>query len=131
MVNGASFPKKEHIVSTRLIETLFGSGSMSLAAYPLRAVFQIIPRCQEDVPVQILISVPKRRLKHAVDRNRVKRQVREAYRLCKVSLCETVPADETLLVGFLWQADAVVPPAKVADRVQKLVRRITEKLCDR
>ncbi len=102
-----------------------------MAAYPLRAVFQTAPRCRGGVPVQILISVPKRHLKHAVDRNRVKRQVREAYRLCKTPLCEAIPAGETLLVGFLWQADTTVASAKVADRVQKLVKRITEKLCDR
>ena len=129
VVSGASFPKKEHIVSTRLIETLFGSGSMSAVAYPLRAVYQKIPRCQIGVPVQILISVPKKRLKHAVDRNRVKRQIREAYRLNKQPLCDAVPADQSLLVAFVWIADELVSSAKVGNRIERLVKRMAESIC--
>ena len=54
-----------------------------MAAFPLRVVYVNKERAHGEVPVQILISVPKKRFKHAVDRNRVKRQVREAYRLHK------------------------------------------------
>ena len=43
-----------------------------MAAYPLRAVFHKTDRQQTGVPVQVLISVPKKHFKHAVDRNRVK-----------------------------------------------------------
>ena len=88
----------------------------------------MIPRPQSaDAPVQVLISVPKKRFKHAVDRNRVKRQVREAYRQCKQPLCDAVPEDQCLLLAFVWIADELMPSATVADRVQKMVKRMTEK----
>ena len=122
------FPKREHIVSTRLIEQLFGSGSTSMAAYPLRAVFRMVERSQTGVPVQVLISVPKRRFKHAVDRNRIKRQVREAYRHCKQPLVDSIPASRSLLLGFVWVGDRLVPSPVVNSRIKKLVGRIAEKL---
>ena len=123
-----NFPKREHIVSTRLIDQLFGSGSTSVAAYPLRAVYRMVERCQTGVPVQVLISVPKKRFKHAVDRNRVKRQVREAYRHCKQPLVNAVPDDLSLLLSFIWVGDSLVPSPVVASRIGKLVVRIAEKL---
>ena len=127
MVNEA-LPKRERMVSRKLIDSLFGGGSSSsVAAYPLRAVYMTQERAQGESPVQILISVPKKRFRHAVDRNRVKRQVREAYRQCKQPLCEAVADDQCLLLAFVWIADELMPSATVADRIQKLVKRITEK----
>ena len=123
-----NFPKREHIVSTRLIEQLFSSGSTSMAAYPLRAVFRMVERSQTDVPVQVLISVPKKRFKHAVDRNRVKRQVREAYRQHKQPLVDAIPADQSLLLGFIWVGDSLDASSIVVSRIAKLLTRITEKL---
>ena len=123
-----NFPKREHIVSTRLIEQLFSSGSTSMAAYPLRAVFRMVERSQTDVPVQVLISVPKKRFKHAVDRNRVKRQVREAYRQHKQPLVDAIPAGQSLLLGFIWVSDSLDASSIVVSRIAKLLTRITEKL---
>jgi len=123
-----SFPKREHIVSTRLIDMLFGSGSKAFVAYPLRAVFHRVPRQQSDVAAQMLVSVPKKRFKHAVDRNRVKRQVREAFRHQKAILTPLIPADECLLIGFVWIADEHAPSAVVNRRVEKIMKRIAEML---
>ena len=81
--------KEERICSRMLIEKLFkGENARSLMAFPLRAVFMTEPRTEDgNVPfVRILVSVPKRNFKHAVDRNRIKRQVREAYRKNKAVL---------------------------------------------
>ena len=122
----ARFNKREHLVSTRLIETLFGSGSKALPAFPLRVVYQKVPRSTVDVPVQILISVSKKRFKHAVDRNRIKRQVREAYRHNKQPLVDAVAGDESLLVAFVWISDQHAPSAKVARQMERLVGRIAE-----
>ena len=123
-----NFPKREHIISTRLIEQLFSSGSTSMAAYPLRAVFRMVERSQTDVPVQVLISVPKKRFKHAVDRNRVKRQVRETYRQHKQLLVDVIPSDQSLLLGFVWVGDRLAPSSIVGSRIEKLLTRIAEKL---
>lgn len=123
-----NFPKREHIVSTQLIDQLFGGGSTSVAAYPLRAVFRLVERNRTGVPVQVLISVPKKRFKHAVDRNRVKRQVREAYRHSKQPLVDAVPADQSLLLGFIWTGDRLAPSSVIASRTEKLLTRIAEKL---
>jgi ribonuclease P protein component len=124
----AQFKKREHLVSTRLIETLFSSGSYSMSAFPLRAVFKKVSRSQIEVPVQILISVPKKRFKHAVDRNRVKRQVREAYRHCKQPLFDAIDDNESLLLAFLWISDRQATSATVARQVERLVGRIAEML---
>lgn len=124
-----TFRKWERIVSKKQIESLFEGGeSQSLAAFPLRVVYQLTERRQSNTPAQILISVPKKRFKHAVDRNKVKRQVREAFRLHKQPLWETIPDDKQLAIAFIWLSDKHCSTLEVEKRVVSLLRRIAEKL---
>ena len=82
-----TLPKVERLNSRILIEKLFTGGSKSLPAFPLRIVY--MPVEGENLPIAtILISVPKKRFKRAVKRNRVKRQIREAYRKHKQILID-------------------------------------------
>ncbi|THD69298.1 ribonuclease P protein component [Robertkochia marina] len=76
-----SFPRKEKLKSRKLIEAVFTEGS-SVSAYPLKLVY-LPAELPEEVPVQAAVSVPKRRFKRAVDRNRIKRLMRESWRLQK------------------------------------------------
>ena len=99
-----------------------------MAAFPLRAVWLLAERTPHDAPVQVLVSVPKKRFHHAVDRNRVKRQVREAFRRHQQVLCESVPADRQLLLAFVWLSDAHCPSHDVENRVTSLLRRLEEKV---
>ncbi|SIT94912.1 ribonuclease P protein component [Pontibacter indicus] len=76
-----TFSKEERLCSKRLISLLFSKGS-SFNLYPLRFVYHT-PDESTDASTQLVISVSKRHFKRAVDRNRLKRQIREAYRLNK------------------------------------------------
>lgn len=77
-----TFPLKEHLKSKSVIEKLYANGA-SVTVYPLRAIF-IEQQPEEQEPVAaILINVSKKKFKHAVDRNLVKRRIREAYRTNK------------------------------------------------
>ncbi len=117
------------MVSLKLIEALFGGGcSQSVAAFPLRAVYMLSERQPDDAPVQLLISVPKKRFKHAVDRNRVKRQVREVFRQHKDLLNRALPDTHRLLLAFIWLSDEHRPTKEVSQRVVGLMRRIGEKV---
>jgi ribonuclease P protein component len=133
-----SFQKRERMVSRKLIDTLFGAcpakqglesrGSQSMAAYPLRAVYIKKVRARDDAPVQVLVSVPKKHFKHAVDRNRIKRQVREAFRQHKQLLYEALAEQEQLLLAFIWLSDEHYPSQHVESRVVSLMQRVAEKL---
>ena len=121
--------KRERMVSQKLIDTLFGGGcSQSMAAFPLRAVYIKKERAQGEAPVQMLVSVPKKRFKHAVDRNRVKRQVREAFRQHKELMYEALAEHEQLLLAFVWLSDEHRPSRDVESRVVGLMQRVAEKL---
>lgn len=119
--------KRERLVSQKLIDALF-SGSRSMAAFPLRVVYIYKERARGEEPIQILVSVPKRHFKHAVDRNRVKRQIREAYRHHKFMLYEALPADQQLLLAFVWLSSQHMSTAEIDQRVLNLMQRLVEKL---
>ena len=79
-----SFPKAERLCSKKLISELFAKGS-AFNLYPLRFVFLKAEMPLPEFP-EVLISVSKKYFKRAHDRNRLKRQMREAYRLNKHKL---------------------------------------------
>ena len=129
MVAPTTFRKQERIVSKQLIETLFEKGdSQSLAAYPLRAIYTQTERRTECAETQILISVPKKRFKHAVDRNMVKRQIREAYRKNKHLLSGHIGEGKQLLIAFVWLSDKHSTTAGVEKRVVSLLQKIASKV---
>ena len=76
-----TFKKHEHLKRKKTFAALFTSGK-KVKRFPLLMVFTTTNNPEES-PVQAGFSVSKRRFKHAVDRNRIKRQMREAYRLSK------------------------------------------------
>ena len=77
------FPKAERLCSRRLIDRLYAEGHR-LMAFPYSVQWLEEPAL--DGPCQVLIVAPKRKFKHAVDRNRVKRLTRECWRQRKEPL---------------------------------------------
>ena len=121
-----SLTKAERLCSKAAIERLFSHGNASMAFFPLRAVYRKAER-EEGPAVQVLFSVSKRRFKHAVDRNRAKRQMREAYRKAKHSLLGALPEGECLDLAFLWLSDKPVDSSKVEQKLRTALERIAEK----
>jgi len=79
-----TFKKEERLCDKKLIDGLFHNGS-SFLCYPFRVSWLLTDKPQ-SFAAQVLISAPKKRFKHAVDRNLIKRRIREAYRLNKQEL---------------------------------------------
>ena len=76
-----SFPKQEKVISLKTIEALYSKGNYSVLIFPFKISMVFVAKQQSNC--QVLITVPKRNFKKAVDRNRIKRQIREIYRLNK------------------------------------------------
>ena len=128
MPSELSFPKCERMCLNRHVGLLFGAGSNSQSVYPLRVVWRTTERAEGDHPVKLLISVPKKRLHHAVDRNRTKRQIREAWRLRHTPLLQSVPDGKQLLVALVWLKAALAPSSLIADRIGTVVDTLTDAL---
>ena len=75
------YPRREKLKSQTLIEKLFLEGK-SVSSYPLKLIY-LQTELNEDVKIQSTVAVPKKKFKSAVKRNRIKRVLREAYRLNK------------------------------------------------
>ena len=76
-----SYSNKEKLKSKKLIEKMFVEGR-SISAFPLRLVY-LKTHFNDGVTIKTGVSVSKRHFKSAIDRNRIKRLMREAYRLNK------------------------------------------------
>jgi ribonuclease P protein component len=79
----ATFVKGEHLKSRTIIQKLFSERKTSIPAYPLRLVWTTIEPAKSEFPVQAAFTVSKKNFKKAVDRNRIKRLMKEAFRLKK------------------------------------------------
>ncbi|WP_027454743.1 ribonuclease P protein component [Xylanibacter brevis] len=129
MTASAIFQKRERIVSRKLMDELFGGDhSHAVVAFPLKAVYLVKEHLDEQVSVEVLISVSKKHFKHAVDRNRVKRQVREAYRKQKQLLADRVGDGMMVAVAFIWMSNQHISSAEVDSRVKHILMRIAKKI---
>lgn len=98
-----------------------------LLYFPLRVVW--LPVEELDVQASILISVSKRRFKRAVKRNRIKRQIREAYRLNKqILLAPLTEKNRRLAIAFIYLADELMNSALVEEKIKAALTRIVEKI---
>ena len=125
-MKGLRLYKKEKLCSATAIDALFrrGTGTSAALAWPLRAVWRHNPRRHSDAPIAFLISVPKKRLRHAVDRVAMRRRIREAYRLARPE--HPMPASARLDVAFIYVADKLVDYQSVADAMARLLDRLAD-----
>ena len=119
--------KEERICSKKMINELFTGNGRSMTAFPLRVVFMKRTIVDDQPRAAMLVSVPKRYFKHAVDRNRVKRQVREAFRRNKSIITQNLTDDhEAVAMAFVWLTNEKFPSSEVENRMVRLLTRISE-----
>ncbi len=118
------FTKAERLSSKKEITALFNEGK-SFAISHIRVVYRFLPK-QEERPNAILVSVPKKYFKHAVDRNLLKRRIREAYRLNK-GLLQSMPARVEFML--LYQKRRIATFAEIEEIVKKALERILAEAC--
>ncbi len=127
-MKGLRLYKKEKLCSTVAIERLFTRDGQSHAAleYPLRAVWRENPGRRSDAPLAFVVSVPKRRLRHAVDRVAMRRRIREAYRLMRPGY--PMPAGTRVDVAFIYLADGLLPYSRVEGAMRRIMAKIQASL---
>ena len=112
-----TFHKKERLSSKKLIQELFEKGS-SFYLFPFKVFFMPNPDQASDGH-QVVISVSKRNFKRSVDRNLIKRRVREGYRLNKTLLS----TNNKLLIAYIYSVKEILPSVQIHDRLVKTFKR--------
>lgn len=114
------FPKEERLTRKKVIEDLFQTGS-SFSAFPLKVIFAP----QGDATSkksQVLISVPVRSFRKAIDRNTLKRRIREGYRLNKALMTTSTPFS----LAYIYIAKEILPSSTIHQAIQSSLRRLNQ-----
>ncbi|WP_298417857.1 ribonuclease P protein component [uncultured Kordia sp.] len=117
------FPKEEKLKSKKCIELLFSEGS-SVSKFPLKLIYTATS-LPKDVPVQAGVSVTKRRFKKAVTRNRIKRLMREAYRLHKNDVFNTISTSYAFMFLYIGKQEPTF------EEIEKSMIRLLQKFLER
>jgi ribonuclease P protein component len=123
MAGTFSYNKFEKLKSRKQIELLFAKGK-SISSFPVK-VFYLPVEHTPVHPVQVGVGVSARNFKKAVDRNTIKRRMREAYRLHKLPLHEHLMAEQKSVAVFILWIDKQLPTAAA---LQDLMPTVIEKL---
>ncbi len=114
--------KQERLSSLKEIEILFTEGK-SLVKYPIRLVWREISE-PGLFQAHVMFSVSKKKFSKAVDRNRIKRLMRESYRLFKPEFYQKIPAGKSYHLGFVYTGSEM-PEFQV---IQKSLSKALERL---
>ena len=116
----STFPKAERLSSKVVIDKLFETGK-PFNCSPFKVIW--LETTENESPVQILISVPKRLFKRAVDRNRLKRLIREAYRKNKYLLYNQLK-EKKMLVMFIFTSRTILEYKEVEEKMIVTLQRL-------
>lgn len=119
-----TFKKQDRLKNQKHIQDLFENGK-SISNYPIRLVYKRM-NFDEESCIKASFSVSKRRFKSAVKRNRIKRQIREAYRTNK-NLLETY--EDSYALMFLFTATRNFPYSQIEKCVQQILCSMQAKRC--
>ena len=118
MNNICTFKKAERISFQKEIERLFKQGD-AFISFPLRIVY-LKQKPRSGATISVLISVSKKKFKHAVKRNRIKRLIKEAYRLNKTSLIQHFQEkDRGMLIAFIFIGNELCKLKEIETAMQK------------
>jgi len=112
-----SFKKEERLAGEKHIQELFEKGS-SFHLYPFRVLHLANPESEKKIN-RVLISVSKRNFKRAVDRNLIKRRIREAYRLQKDQI-----NGRSLLLAFVYTSKEIEPFLVIKEKLFLVLEKI-------
>lgn len=121
-MKGLRLYKIEKLCSETAISRLFARSDRELhtaLVYPLRMAWRVDGVRELKVP-RFLVSVPKKRLRHAVDRVTMRRRVREAYRLNR----DLMPRDLPLDIAFIYVADKLLPYSRIETAMRRLLTEL-------
>lgn len=117
-----TFGKAERLKKEKVIQELFNEGS-SFYLFPFKVFYR--PHPDPEYPFnQVLVSVSKKNFKRAVDRNRIKRLTREAYRLQKYLL----PQSPRIIIGFIYAHKEILLFDEVKKRLQLSLDRLSREI---
>jgi ribonuclease P protein component len=118
-----SFRKEERLSKIKLINRLFAEGK-KFSIMPFRVIWLDI-KLEGNYPAQVLINISKKRLKRAVDRNLVKRRIREAYRQNKIDLYLSLNKNERNCVfALLYNSDEIASYNDIEEKIILILQRL-------
>ena len=118
-----SFRKEERLKSKKIIDLLFEEGE-SFVDGPIRTIW-LNAELNSSSPVQVLIAVPKKNIAKAVQRNKIKRRMREAYRKYKHLLYKSLEsADRTIALALVFTGRDVIAYTEVEEKIILSLRRL-------
>ena len=120
--------RAERLRGIKRIDDLWNGTGHFMTAFPIRMVYMLSKAEADEAPLSMMVTVPKRLFHHAVDRNRIKRQIREAFRHSKHILSEHIADGKALHMAFLWQQAQHLNSSEVTERMQVLLHRLSERL---
>ncbi len=112
-----TFNKYERLKNRILIGNLFKKG-IAKSFFPVR-IFFLPSKFEDNVAAKFAVTVPKRNFSKAVDRNRIKRQLREACRLHKQILTDTIKQPDQYMLMFVYIGKKKLPYSKIEQSVVK------------
>lgn len=111
--------------SRKVIEHLFSKGK-SMSAFPLKVLYDVVV---DDKPLKAGVTASSRTFKKAVDRNRVKRVMREAYRLQKLPLQQELAVQKkSLVIFFIYTGKTLPQYLEVQDKMHDLLQRLQDEV---
>ncbi|TAI47614.1 ribonuclease P protein component [Flagellimonas allohymeniacidonis] len=118
-----SFPKGEKLTHKRVFEQLFNEGAQ-IRAFPLQLRYVRLNSI-DKAPIKVAVTAPKRKFKQAVQRNRIKRMVREAYRRNKPMVFNNIEGNFAFL--FLYLGNKVPVYLEVEQAMKQLLQDFLKK----